>query len=172
MQIGHYEYPVPQEQDDWRLAAFFEYWLSRRGGFSIARRIDIDPTEIPKLLGYFNMIKIERDGTEMRFRFTLWGTMVAEMYGGDFTGKYLEEVMLPAKINAIRQAFMQCVDKLQPHYWAVPVPRPNRHFIGYRRLVVPLATVDGRQVSHLMAMMIPTIVAEEEIVARVSAQSH
>jgi len=66
------------------------YWDSKRGGSAMPRRSAIAPFEIPKLLPYLAIIERAPDG---RFRYRLMGSAIAQAYGFDATGKFLDEVL-------------------------------------------------------------------------------
>jgi hypothetical protein len=147
-------YPVPPERDDPRLRAIWDYWCSRHRGGRLPGRRDIDPLHIPRLLGHIGIIEVLRqaDGGR-RFRFRLWGTRLTELYGRDYTGSYLEDVILPTRVEAIRAVFEMVVLTHLPHFWQVPVPAENRDFISNRRLLMPLAS-DGETVDALLGFAI------------------
>lgn len=68
----------------------FELWNSKRGNRRMAKRADFDPLEMPRLLSSIILIDVENDGTRLRIR--LVGTKIVDMYGSDYTGKYLDEI--------------------------------------------------------------------------------
>ena len=76
-----------------RLRQLFEYWQSKRRGGRLPRRADIDPTEIPQLMPNLLLVDIEHDPFRVRYR--LVGTQIVEATGFEFTGKYLDEIVLP-----------------------------------------------------------------------------
>lgn len=146
-------YPVPETDDDPKFRAFFKYWQGLQRGGSLPRRSDIDPLDIPTLLGHVNLIEVLRDGDRIRYRYALWGTKVATLYGADFTGRFLEDIIIPTRIETVREAFDVTVQTGAPHYWKVPVPVENREFLSSRRLLLALSE-DGAKVTHLMALML------------------
>lgn len=153
--VADVEYPVDASGDDPLFREFFDYWKSLGSGYRCARRKDFCPTDVPKLLGWINVAEIIRSGDEMRFRFTLWGSKVTTLYDGDFTGYYIEEVMASTPNGAVDAAFKKVARECVPHYWQVPVPRPNREFVSYRRLALPFSDETGETVSHILALILP-----------------
>jgi len=147
------QYPVPGDADDPLFQAFYAYWDSKRGGRSLPRRKDIDPLEIPELLGHINVIKVHRARGSLRFQYTLWGTFITDLYGDDFTGRFLDEIILPVGVDRVAAAFEQTVATGQPHFWRVPVPCGIRRYASNRRLLLPLSE-DDETVTHMIAMMI------------------
>ncbi len=70
----------------------FLYWRSKCHGDRIPRRADIDPTEIPALTPNILIVDIEQDPFRVKYR--LVGTKIVEATGFEFTGKYLDEIVL------------------------------------------------------------------------------
>lgn len=79
--------------DSPRLRQLYDYWLSKRNGNRLPRRADIDPTEIPQLMPNLLLVDVEYDPFRVRYR--LVGTQIVEATGFEFTGKYLDEIVLP-----------------------------------------------------------------------------
>src|SRR3546814_18274569 len=67
------------------------------------RRADIDPVEIPRLMPYVLIADIEH--APFRVRFRLVGTKVVEATGFEFTGKYLDEITLPADEGPVLESY-------------------------------------------------------------------
>ena len=146
-------YPVPEHLDDPRLRAIFDYWRSRFRGSLLPARTDIDPLQIPALLGHLTITKVARRADAIRFRYRLWGTRVTELYGRDFTGRYLDEIIIPTRVEEIQRIFEEVTATAVPHFWQIPVPVENRAFVSNRRVLLPLAT-DGVTVDFLLAFMV------------------
>jgi hypothetical protein len=62
--------------------------LAASGSKSMPRRRDIDPSEIPRLLPYVQLVETTEDGG---FRYRLIGTGLVEAFGHDYTGQYVDE---------------------------------------------------------------------------------
>jgi hypothetical protein len=73
-----------------KVAKLYAYWLERRGGRKMPRRVDIDPTGIKGLLP--NLFLTEFSTDPFRVRYRLIGTEIAEHAHLDFTGRYLDEL--------------------------------------------------------------------------------
>ena len=58
----------------------------------MARRADIDPTDIPKLLPHVMLVEVLAS-SRYRYRYRLIGTENAEAHGMNATGRYLDEVL-------------------------------------------------------------------------------
>lgn len=147
------EYPVPAQLNDPIFQEIFDYWMSRRSGDRLPSRKDIDPTDIRKVLGHIALIEVVPGTQRPRFRYRLWGTRVTELYGRDYTGYMLDEVIIPTAREKIQEVFEWVIENRKPHFWQIPVPAENRDFVSNRRLLLPLAG-DGRHVDMLLAVMV------------------
>lgn len=152
------DYPVPDRLDDPKFREFFGYWKKLGKNSGCARRIDFDPLAVPTLLGWFNVAKVERSQDCLRFRFTLWGSNITQLFDGDFTGRYVDEIMMPTPQGEVNKVFEIVTNECRPHFWEVPVPRPNRNFTSYRRLALPFMDEQGEKVSHIIALMLPSMI--------------
>ena len=65
-------------------------WLSIHPGDRLPGRQHFDPAGIPRLLKSIVLTEVERD--PYRFKVRVLGTAVADAFGRDFTGKYMDEV--------------------------------------------------------------------------------
>lgn len=147
------DYPVPEQLDDPIFREIFDYWRTKCSGDRLPSRKDIDPTDIGKVLGYIVLIEVLPGTPSPRFRYRLWGTRVTELYGKDYTGYMLDQVIAPASREKIRDVFEWVIENRTTHFWQVPVPAENRNFVSNRRLLLPLAS-DGRTVDMLLAVII------------------
>lgn len=134
--------------DSPRLKALFAYWNDRCAGRSMPARSDIDPVDIPRLLPNLLLIDVEQATGRLRVRVA--GTTVVEMYGSDYTGRYLDEIEFGDRRAAVLFDYNTCLETRQPYaaehsFWAT-------RDITYRieRLILPLSD-DGETVSHLIA---------------------
>ena len=147
------DYPVPSSLDDPRFRWLFDYWLDKASDGYLPGRADIDPVDFPHLLGRLNLIDVLRTQERLRFRYRLWGTKIGEMIGRDYTGRLIEDVVLPIDYRRISRALIETVESCRPHFWRIPVPFIGRDFGSYRRLLLPLAK-DGTTVDMLLSLMI------------------
>lgn len=106
--------PVLSTSDipDQRLRRFHEYWDVRRGARVAPAQCDIDPVDIPDLLGHINIYDVRPEPRDFRVR--LNGTLVAGMQGQDITGKWCSEIMSGDVAERCYAAFGICVDDRKP----------------------------------------------------------
>lgn len=131
----------------------FDYWRGKFVGSMPPPRAAIDPLEIPTdILPWLILYTVHWEEDRPRFQFRLVGTGIVQRYNRDSTGKYFEDVYdsgtLPRQISAFSEVALNC----QPAYARLRLPVPERDFIPYERLLLPLAGEDGR-VEAIIAVM-------------------
>ncbi len=131
-----------------RLQALYAYWNERRAGRPMPSRADFDPIDIPRLLP--NLILIDVDQDTQRLKVRVAGTTVVEMYGSDYTGRYLDEIDFGDRRAAVLYDYNTCLRTKQAYvsehsFW-------TDRDVTYRieRVILPLSD-DGKAVSHLVA---------------------
>lgn len=77
------------------LLQLFEYWSAKCAGRAMPSRRDIDPAEMRTLLPHLQFVEMVDDG--QRFRYGLTGTAIVEAYGRELTGRFVDEVLPPAR---------------------------------------------------------------------------
>ena len=115
-------------------------------------RADINPVEMQAFLPHTMLIDvITDDKNDIRFRTRLIGTHVVNGFGGEFTGKYLDEIIeLDDQRGCLIEACLYTVQKKKPAYLAGDLVRqPSAEHISYQRLGVPLST-DGENVNMIL----------------------
>lgn len=114
-------------------------------------RADINPVEMQAFLPHTMLIDvITDDKNDIRFRTRLIGTHVVNGFGGEFTGKYLDDIELGDQRGSLIEACLYTVRKKKPAYLAGDLVRQSpAEFISYQRLGVPLST-DGKNVNMIL----------------------
>lgn len=134
------------------LALLYAYWQAKHGDRLMPSRADINPVEMQAFLSHTMLIDvITDDKNDIRFRTRLIGTHVVNGFGGEFTGKYLDDIIeLGDQRGRLIEACLYTVRKKKPAYLAGDVVRqPPAEHISYRRLGVPLST-DGENVNMIL----------------------
>lgn len=80
--------------EDPRLAELLSYWRDKRGNRPMPAFKDIDPVEIPRLLGYLWIHDYDPDSD--RFRCRLMGESVRSAYESKVVGLDVETIVTPA----------------------------------------------------------------------------
>lgn len=131
-----------------RLQRLLQYWQDKRGSRAMPGRNDIDPLDIPWMLGDISLVEVHRPAACLRYRFRLIGSRVAERLGYDMTGKWLEDLPGPDYRAYLIEAFGEVVARGMPL-----TERPNmvidHSVLHYEILRMPLAT-DGRNPDMLL----------------------
>ena len=132
--------------DEPRLLRLLDYWLSKRPGNRLPGRADIDPIDMPFILGNLILVDIEPDPFRVRYR--LVGTNVTSLLGLNATGRYLDEHPDATFRVKAREDYHQVATSGEP-----AAVRHNTTMDGrvrhYQVLLLPLAA-DGRRVDMIM----------------------
>jgi hypothetical protein len=135
--------------EDRVLSAVLKYWRSKLGGRAMPRRADIDPTEIPHLLPHLQLV--ERVGA--RYRYRLAGTAIVEAYGGELTGKFVDEVLPPPRRAVAEHHYKMVFTMKRPIFVRHTYTTTRAVDVVASRVIMPLSE-DGIAVS--MAVMAQT----------------
>ncbi len=130
-----------------RLRRLYEYWNEKRGDRRAPTRNEINPTEIPDLLGYVNMFDVEDDPRDFRVR--LNGTEVTRMMGREITGKLCSEVTPGEDGDRCRRAFEICVNEWSPAIVETTLAFCGKPHAGQTFVVLPLSS-DGDRVDTMI----------------------
>lgn len=130
------------------MRALFSYWSSKRRNGALPRRVDIDPTEIPRLMPNIIIADIEHDPFRVRYR--LAGTKVVEMTGYEFTGKYLDEIALPNDEGPFLECYRLACDSLAPVITRIRWRLGPNDVAEYDACFLPLSD-DGQRVNKVLA---------------------
>lgn len=95
-----------------RLQRFYDYWNERRAGRSAPRQRDINPADIPELLGFINIFDLQDSPRDYKVR--LNGSQVTETLGREITGEFCSTVFSGADAEQCMKAFDLCARECQP----------------------------------------------------------
>ena len=96
---------------DPRLRGLLDYWESRRGEREMPLRRDIDVLDLGPWLGNLMLIEVLEGGRDFRYR--VYGSMLAQYYGRDLTGK-TTDVVRPEARDLVRQEYRAVLVDRQP----------------------------------------------------------
>jgi hypothetical protein len=129
------------------LADLYAYWLDRAAGRPMLSRADIDVFEMKRWLGYLMLVEVIEGGADFRYR--LYGSNVALLFGRDLTGQTTGSLSVHAR-DVVAAEYRKVVETRQPHY-----VRHRRSLVRGKgeiaKLILPLG--DGRDVHMLLAAM-------------------
>jgi hypothetical protein len=123
------------ELDDNRLQRLFAYWLEKRGERLFPAKVEIDPVEFPYVLGYVTLVDVEHD--PRRYRFRLDGSILVELSGTDYTGRYLDELPGEEYVAFIKETYDRVVDGGEPFRYRKNDLLDQQHF-SEETLILPL----------------------------------
>lgn len=133
---------------DPRLSGLYQYWLGKCDGRTAPARRDIDPVEIPEILGFVNLLEVLNDPRDFRFR--LNGTAVAEMVGRDITGELHSAVMQGEDAVRCRQAYDMSIDHRTPAMVETSLGFCGKPYMFQTILALPLSN-DGENIDTIMS---------------------
>ena len=136
-----------------KVRGLFDYWRSiHPGPEKLPGRAEFEPLAVAPLLPHIMLIDVV--GQPIRFRYRLIGTRMVDALGGDFTGRWLDEVhRRPDGTAPVFPSYMRVATE-GLYDWRRGAP----HFAGYldhctelERVFLPLAA-DGRNVDIILAL--------------------
>ena len=134
-----------------RMVAF---WDDKRGGREWPSRADFDPLEFWFAVGYVSLIDVTSLATgARRYFFRLDGTRQVELFGLDFTNKFLDQVYDSEGLRVAEQSYGAAVDQGEPQYHVRQVEFHDRP-IQYEVVILPLSRT-GARVDMLMTVVTP-----------------
>lgn len=135
-----------------RMVAF---WDEKRAGRDWPLRRDFDPLEFWFAVGYVSLIDVWPAATPggYRYFFRLDGTQQVELFGVDFTGKYLDDVADAENARVAEESFGAVVEQGEPHYHLRQVEFHERP-LQYEIVILPLSRT-GERVDMLMTVVTP-----------------
>jgi len=101
------------ELNDARLRRLLDYWHGKRGDRPFPTKAEIDPVEFRYILGYVTLVDVEQAPRRCRFR--LDGSILVELSGTDYTGRYLDELPGAEYVAFIKETYDRVVDSGEPH---------------------------------------------------------
>ena len=128
---------------DPRLVGFFEAWRAIRApGEVVPRREAFDPLAIPELLPDVFLYRLADDGEDFVCR--LAGERVNEAWGRSIRGLTLRQIVGERDHPTIRARWARIVGTPALHYGRVRERLSNQRLRRAERLLLPLASADGR----------------------------
>lgn len=126
---------IPEQQQ------MYDYWCKCAGDRDMPMRIDINPGDIPNLLPFVSLIDIERE--PLRYRIRLAGTRLYDIYNGEITGKYVEELDWGSNRDYWISSYRRVVNGALPAQGVVKSPSAQSEHLAQFWLRLPLADSDG-----------------------------
>ena len=132
-----------------RMVAF---WDDKRAGRDWPLRADFDPLEFWFAVGYVSLIDVRiGEAGNRRYFFRLDGTRQVDLFGVDFTGKYLDQVYDAEGLRLAELSYGTAVDQGEPQYYVRQVEFHDRP-IQYEIVIMPMSRT-GQAVDMLMTVV-------------------
>jgi hypothetical protein len=131
-----------------RMVAF---WDAKRAGRDWPLRTDFDPLEFWFAVGYVSLIDVRLEAGRRRYFFRLDGTRQVDLFGVDFTGKFLDQVYDAASLPLAEASYGSAVEQGEPQYYVRQVEFHERP-IQYEIVILPLSRT-GAAVDMLMTVV-------------------
>ncbi|HEV2546137.1 MAG TPA: PAS domain-containing protein [Stellaceae bacterium] len=88
------------------------YWEERRGSRRMPARRDLDPTDLAAVLPHLQLIDVVPPD---RLRYRLVGTALVDTFGHDYTGRFVDELLLgTSRAELITRVFTTVRDTARP----------------------------------------------------------
>lgn len=129
------------------------YWGERCGTGIAPDRADIDPLDLPGMLGWIMLV--ERDADRSDFRYRLVGSRITELFGCDLTGQSVKALPDPDYAGFVENRFWEVVDRGRPVASRYSLPIRGRQVL-VERLDQPL-TKGGDRVEVILTALVPLI---------------
>lgn len=129
----------------------YDYWNEKRGNRFAPKRIDIDPIDFPYLLPNLCIYKVHRDPLE--YETTLMGTNIVSMWGVDYTGKYVKDIVLGPLYPSVKRHFDTMINEKKPTLHDLDASWIDKDYIKYSRLMLPLSE-NGQDVDRILVCIV------------------
>jgi hypothetical protein len=127
------------------LSGVLAYWRGKLRGRAMPRRADIDPAEIPRLLPHLQLVE-RVDG---RYRYRLAGTAIVAAYGSELTGKFVDQIIPPARRPIAQRHYTMVYETKRPLFMRNKYTTTRAVDIVASRVILPLSG-DGSEVSMVV----------------------
>jgi hypothetical protein len=133
------------------LRSLFDYWNKKRGEQRFILRSQLEPSEIAPLLPLLFILEVQQK--PRRYLIQLMGTEIVTRFGGDYTGRYMDELDLGAIKKQVLAGYDHVVDHVEPHLEFAEFTQRGRGRIQVERLALPMST-DGLTVDLILGSVI------------------
>lgn len=131
------------------------YWCAKRRADGRAYRRAIDPLELPVAL--LPLLQIHERLADGRYICRLAGTMLAQVYGQDPTGRTMDEMVGGSALQSRVAMFDRALATGRPVHYRAQLSVPGREHRQVERLILPLAGADGTLNAALSLLKFPEL---------------
>lgn len=125
------------------IAAIVDYWHLLRKDRAAPQIYEVDPVELPRsALPYVMLADLQRRPFRVRYR--LVGTHVTNLVGGDFAGRFLDQLRLPAGVDELMtQDYAWSAWMCEPVIGTYPWPKIDGKHAVVQYCITPLLSGDA-----------------------------
>lgn len=125
-----------------------DYWSMLRGDRPAPQVHEVDPLNIPRT-SLPHVILADLHPRPFRIKYRLVGTHITNLVGGDFKGRFLDELSLPHGIDALlTEDYARTAWTCQPILGTYPWPKTDGHYATVQYALLPL--LDGDRVTRFL----------------------
>jgi len=128
-------------------------WTERRGDRIAPDRAAFDPLSLRDYLSRIIIYEVVGEPPHHRFRFRLYGTLVAEYSGRDVTGRMLDEVMSPEASQDYSRILNGLMTDPNPLRVTGTLYYLDRSFVHFECVSLPLTVGGGDRIGQIMDVL-------------------
>lgn len=133
------------------------YWQANRSSRGLPDRTAFEPISLRRYLGNLVIADIEHaNHAQVRYRYRLVGTNLADRSGRDATGRYFDELYDPTSLAEMKYCFGWVAEHKRPARVFGTFRHANRAYQGFDGLFLPIATDAGDIVDQVIGYVVPT----------------
>jgi hypothetical protein len=129
------------------LAELLAYWRGKCGDRAMPPRAAIDPSELLDHIGWIILTDVLE--SPPRFRYRLIGTEITRLVGRDMTGRFLDEVYVPAIHEIAVSGFRWIIEHRRPLRITGTLDHAQNKQIMMESIDLPLSS-DGETVTMIL----------------------
>lgn len=126
----------------------YDYWLDKAAGRKMPARVDIQPTQIPRILPSISLVDIEPELGKSRVR--LAGTRLREIYDREITGLCIEDLDWGDRRDYWLASYRRTVEEGVPTQGIIRGPRSHKEHLVQYWLKLPLSTDESHKIKILL----------------------
>lgn len=126
-----------QKIESSRLQQLYGHWREKCGSRTMPILRDINPAEMSEVLPSVFILDVEDDPRRLHIR--LAGTGLADKYGEDYTGWYVDAVDLGKMKDKAIATFFEVADTVTPSCITGQYEKADGRIIRFERLAMPLS---------------------------------
>lgn len=128
-----------------------KFWKRHQGLQNVPQWQAVGAENLSNMSTNLSFLDVTGGGSNARFQIRFHGATIGQVYGsGDCRGKYLDEIMPPARRTEGLAPYRHTVDSGRPVYTIHDVTDRNGRLVHYERLLLPFAA-DGETVDRILA---------------------